>query len=117
MLRKGPAPRPMLSFVHTALGDIMNRACTLALALIAGAALTTPAVAADEGYCRDYARAALRQVHEARELHHCRRELRMATRWSEDYRVHYDWCRSVSRDQAEHKRDIRTRHIEECRGR
>ena len=90
-------------------------AVTLGALVIGASGLTSPANAASERFCRDYATAALRQVRVARETHFCERGLRDETRWSDDYHVHFDWCRDHSRDDVEAERDARTRYIRECR--
>jgi hypothetical protein len=117
MLRKSMTDSAMVAFSIESRGNAMKLTSSLVVALIAGAGLTAPAFAASEDFCRDYARAALRQVQEAHEMHHCVRGLDNATRWSEDFRVHFDWCRSVSREDAQRERDIRRCHLEECRDR
>jgi len=71
--------------------------------------------AADEDFCHDYAEAALRQVHELHEIPYCDRDVRDWARWSDDFHRHFDWCRGVSREEADRERDIRSHHIEECR--
>ncbi len=83
--------------------------------VIAAAGLSSPANAEGERFCRDYATAALRQVHEAHETHFCERGLRDETRWSQDFHVHFDWCRGVSRSDTDAERDARTHFIDECR--
>lgn len=73
------------------------------------------AQAAGEEFCRDYARAAVRQVRGAESHRRC--EFRVEdnpARWSTDWRTHFDWCRGVSREQAENERDARTRALEHC---
>ncbi|MBV9330210.1 MAG: hypothetical protein JOZ55_01520 [Alphaproteobacteria bacterium] len=70
--------------------------------------------AADPAFCKAYAVAALRQVHAALDNPRCRYHLR-GPRWSTDYRVHFDWCRSVPPVIAVSERDARTRRLARCR--
>ncbi len=88
-------------------------------ASIAGAALCVGAVsassAADSGFCRGYARAAVREVNEALEHRSCREMIAgQGDRWSTDWRVHYGWCRGVDRDQAENENDARHETLSQC---
>ena len=96
----------------------MSKTLSIALAaafvMIAAGALG-PARAADREFCRDYARAALNQVRGASSHERCEWRMdRNETRWSSDYRVHFDWCRGVSRDQAQDEREARRRALEHC---
>jgi hypothetical protein len=90
----------------------------LAAALVLGAAAGS-AKAADREFCRDYARAAVNQTRGAMSHERCEwRTERDRARWSTDFRVHFDWCRSVSREQADAERDARRHALERCaRGR
>ncbi len=93
----------------------MSKKLTLALSAALLLAAAGSAQAAGEGFCRDYARAAVNQVRGAE--HHGRCDLRMdrdPARWSTDFRTHFDWCRGVSRDQADSEREARTRALEHC---
>jgi hypothetical protein len=87
------------------------------IALATGVALSlgfaTASFAAGEDFCRDYARAALNQVRGAWHHHECREQMSGA-RWSTDWHTHYDWCRSVSRDQAWSERNARREMLEDC---
>lgn len=76
--------------------------------------VTANAQAAGREFCRDYAVAALRQVHVVMETG-CRVDAD-SPRWSTEWNVHFNWCRNVSRDQADDQRDARTHRIRECRG-
>ena len=82
-------------------------------ALLLTAAAST-AQAEPPGFCRDYARAALNQVRGALSLPRCRAGME-GTRWSADFKVHYDWCLGVSPDAVEGERAARTAHIQRCR--
>jgi hypothetical protein len=74
-----------------------------------------PAAAADEPFCRDYARAAMNQLRSAEKHPRCEHFLRdQPDRWTGDYRKHYDWCRTVRRDQASSERNIRKRELIRC---
>lgn len=83
------------------------------LLIIAGSA--TAASAADKEFCHDYASAAMRQVHGALNNRRCSFRVDNSTRWSTDYRAHFQWCRDVSRDQANGERDARRRVLDHCR--
>jgi hypothetical protein len=79
--------------------------------LMAGA---TAAQAANEHACEDYAHAAIVQVRAGLSVPRCEREMR-GTRWSSEWRVHYDWCRSVSFREMESERIGRTETLRACR--
>jgi hypothetical protein len=82
-------------------------------ALLAGASL--PAAAADDNFCREYARTAMNQLRSAEKHRRCEHFLRdQPARWSGDYKAHYEWCRTVKRDQAWNERNIRKRELERC---
>jgi hypothetical protein len=84
----------------------------MALALLAGD--VTTAQAAGREFCEGYAHAAIIQVREAFE-HRRRCEPGLEPpRWSNDWRVHYDWCIGVSPREAERERDVRTNHLRAC---
>jgi len=80
------------------------------------ACLLTPSIAraADPGFCRDYARAAVDQARRARELPYCAAGAH-GPRWSLDYRGHFDWCLGARFRDAEVERDIRHDYLERCR--
>ena len=82
-------------------------------ALVLGIA-APPAEAADPGFCRRYAAVALNQVRTALSLPGCRRGME-GSRWSADFRVHFDWCLREPFGAAEAERGIRTRHLQACR--
>lgn len=82
----------------------------------AGCALAlSTAQAAPEPFCRDYARAAVRQVELARSSPACDRGT--GARWTTDYRVHFEWCLGAPIPAVEAERGARTRWIQRCRGR
>ena len=78
------------------------------------AAVTAAAQAADPGFCRDYATAAARQARTAHEIPPCRPGA-IGPRWTENYRVHFNWCLGAPFAAAERERAIRTEHLRDCR--
>jgi hypothetical protein len=78
-------------------------------------AVSLSARAADDTFCKEYARAAMIQLHNAEKHPRCDHFLRdQPDRWTGDYRKHYEWCRTVKRDQAASERNIRRRELERC---
>ena len=93
----------------------MSTAWRAALCAALLSAAATAARAADDAFCKDYARAALNQRHAIERHRHCERFVReQPSRWTGDYRAHYEWCRTVKREKAREERDIRKREIERC---
>lgn len=82
------------------------------LALLA-IVLPTATRAADPGFCRQYARAALVQVRDGLSNPSCGRTLQ-GMRWSSDFAVHYEWCLGVSADAVGDERNIRARQLKRC---
>jgi hypothetical protein len=78
--------------------------------------LLTEAQAADPGFCRPYARAALNQVRGGLSNPACAAGLQ-GSRWSTDFSVHYEWCLGASYAAAGDERDARTRSLRGCNGR
>ena len=78
--------------------------------------LPLAARAADPGFCRQYARAALIEVRGGLSDPACGGALR-GTRWSSDFAVHYEWCLGVSNSAAGDERDARARYLKSCAGR
>jgi hypothetical protein len=76
---------------------------------------TFAAQAAPPGFCRDYAKAAVRQVEIARSTSACNRGV--GERWTTTYRVHFDWCLGAAPGAVEAERAARTNWIRSCRGR
>jgi hypothetical protein len=72
------------------------------------------AMAADPAVCRQYARAALVQVHGALQDSRCGAALR-GQRWSAEFSVHYEWCLGASPDDIDGERDARTHDLKGCR--
>jgi hypothetical protein len=73
----------------------------------------TPVVAASPGFCRDYARNAIRQTETGYSVPRCRRGMQ-PPRWTTDFRIHYDWCIGASYRAADAEREIRHRYLEHC---
>jgi hypothetical protein len=76
----------------------------------------TTAHAADPGFCRQYAKAALNQVRGGLTNPACAGGLQGA-RWSTDFAVHYEWCLGASFGAAGTERDARTQYLKGCAGR
>jgi hypothetical protein len=72
------------------------------------------AQAADPGFCREYATAAVRQVEVTKSIPACNRGT--GPRWTVDYRVHFDWCLGAAPGAVEAERNARTNWIRSCRG-
>ena len=77
-------------------------------------AVAPAAQAADPGFCRNYATAALRQVRVALDNPRCAAGAGGA-RWSPYYRVHFDWCLGAPYAAAGRERDARTYYLRGCR--
>jgi hypothetical protein len=102
------------------LGGKNTMSCGSKFRLVCGVAAAwaitiSAAQAAPEGFCRDYARAAVRQVELARATPACDRG--NGARWTTDYRVHFDWCMGAAIPAVEAERRARTNWIRSCRGR
>jgi len=89
---------------------------TLLFSIGAIALSSIPANAADRGLCRDYARTALRQVHDALSVPACRAGLK-GDRWSSNYRVHFNWCLRAAVPKVESERGARNGYLYGCSGR
>jgi hypothetical protein len=76
----------------------------------------TAARAADPGFCKPYAQAALKQVRGGLSDSTCAPRLQGA-RWSTDFAVHFEWCLGASPAAADDERDARTRFLRGCAGR
>jgi len=85
----------------------------VASALIASS--VTIAGAADPGFCRQYAKAALNQVRGGLANPGCAGALQGA-RWSPDFSVHYEWCLGASFAATGVERDARTQYLRRCTG-
>ena len=97
------------------MSKLLSRTIAASFLLIV-AGLATAASAADKEFCHDYANAAMRQVRVALNNRRCTFRVDNETRWSTDYRTHFEWCRGVGRDQANSERDARRRILDHCRG-
>ncbi len=96
---------------------MLRKSITTTLLFLVPAVLAcTGADAAPAGFCRDYARAALNQVQIGLSTPACRPGLE-GTRWSADFRVHFDWCLGVPVGAAGAERGARTAYLRSCRGR
>ena len=76
----------------------------------------TAAYAADPGFCRQYAKAALNQVRGGLTNPACAGGLQ-GVRWSTDFAVHYEWCLGASVGAAGTEGDARMQHLKGCAGR
>ena len=84
-------------------------------ALVAGASFAVAAQAADDNFCKDYAKAAVNQFHTAGKHERCEHHIRdEGARWSNNYKAHYEWCRGVKREAAWEERNARKHAIERC---
>ena len=95
----------------------MSRSVKTVLAIVTAASsfalFPTGAYAVGDHECRDYAVAAIRQVHEMHEFRGCDRG--QGPRWSDDWNVHYQWCRGASFEAIGAERDARTNWLRSCR--
>jgi hypothetical protein len=85
-------------------------ACFLSVFLLSG---LTGARAADPGFCRQYAKAALGQVRVVLADPRCGAGVQ-GVRWSTDFSLHYEWCLGASLDVAGAESDARTRYSQAC---
>jgi len=92
-----------------------NLICAIIMAGALAALMPLSARAADPGFCRAYAEAAVRQVELARSIPACNRGT--GARWTTDYKVHFDWCLSAAPPAVEAERNARTNWIRACSGR
>jgi hypothetical protein len=76
----------------------------------------TDARAADPGFCRQFAKAAISQVRGALADPRCGAGVQGA-RWSTDFAVHYEWCLGASPDAASAESHARTRLLRACTSR
>lgn len=86
-----------------------------AAALASAASMATVAAAADEGFCRDYARETVQQVNSAYQTRRCGWEVRRnPARWNSSWRDQMDWCRHTSRKNVDRERNARTSALAHC---
>ncbi len=83
----------------------------IAAGLLLGLPMSS-AMAVDDHDCREYATAAIRQVHQMHEFRRCDRG--QGPRWSDNWNVHYQWCRGASFEQIGAERDARTNWLRSC---
>ena len=84
------------------------------MAILASAGAISFAQAADDAFCKDYARTAVSQYRSAARHDRCEVYRRDAGRWQADWRTHYDWCRGVKRGAAWAETNARKRALEQC---
>jgi hypothetical protein len=87
----------------------------LAVACAGLAALSAPALAADPGFCGEYARQAVHEVDVNMSIPGCFKGF--DARWHRNYGAHYSWCLGVSYEQANAEREYRRARLSECRAR
>jgi len=87
-----------------------HRLCGIAMAAAAAWLAASDARAAGATFCEDYARQAVRQADLCRES-----KCRCAGKpWSQDYTVHYNWCRHASDGTAERVMAARRQQLWKC---
>jgi hypothetical protein len=86
----------------------------LASAAVLAVGLAAPAQAMDPYFCQGYARTAISQAHQAERRPRCNYLLSQGTRWSFDYRAHYDWCLGAGPGQANGERQARWAALNRC---
>ena len=73
------------------------------------------ALAADPETCRDYARLAVEQFHNVQERESCHYLFREeSSRWTGDFRAHFEWCRGVDHEAVRYEREVRAHRLEDC---
>jgi hypothetical protein len=75
----------------------------------------TASYAAAPDFCEQYAHAAIIQVRGGLNNRSCAGGMQ-GPRWSPEWRVHFDWCRSASFAAAGAERDARTSYLKACTG-
>jgi hypothetical protein len=80
--------------------------------IIAMTAQPTPAQAAGERFCRDYARIAVAQFREANGFNKCRRN---DARWHANAQVHFDFCRRADEGLVRSEDAARRDHLANCK--
>ena len=79
--------------------------------LVALATLIGSAYAADPGFCRDYARAAVREFEIAHSIPGC---VGYDLRWHPGYVQHFQWCLGASYEAAATEREARRARLRAC---
>jgi hypothetical protein len=73
------------------------------------------AQAADEPFCKEYAKVAVDQARDAERHERCDGPRHHdPARWQTDFRGHYDWCRGAHREDADAERAERDRTLDRC---
>jgi len=73
----------------------------------------TPAQAADPGFCRNYAHAAVEQFERAMSNPFCASRVG-GPRWSPNYEAHFGWCVAAPPGNVQHEWDARSRMLFRC---
>ena len=77
--------------------------------------ISLPAEAAPPDFCRDYATAAINQVHAAQANPSCVAGAK-GPRWAPNESIHLRWCLTQSIPMVESERGARTAYLRACRG-
>jgi hypothetical protein len=78
-------------------------------------ALSSSAMAADPGFCAEYARQAIHEVDVNMQIPGCFKGFN--ARWNRNYAGHYGWCLGVPYAEANAEREYRRARLSECRAR
>jgi hypothetical protein len=93
----------------------MHKVVTALVTTVTVCAGAASVQAAEPGFCRDYAAAAVSQARQAREHPRCEWAVRRdPPRWQLDWRGHFRWCLNASRRDADAERGARTETLERC---
>ena len=84
---------------------------SLLLALTAA----SPAQAADDKFCHDYARDVIRLAKDAGDHPKCHDLLRDQDRWNADEHHHFDWCKHTDKREVIAALDARKHDLEKCK--
>jgi hypothetical protein len=95
--------------------SLLGKMGIFAAALASAASMATAASAADDSFCRDYARETVQQVNSAFQARRCGWDVRQnPARWNPDWRSQMDWCRHTSRKNVDRERNARTGTLAHC---
>ena len=95
--------------------SMLGKIGLFAAALASAASMATAVSAADDGFCRDYARETVQQVNKAFGARSCGWEVRQnQARWNNSWRDQMDWCRHTSRKNVDRERNARTGTLAHC---
>jgi len=104
-----PAMTPVMMRIQKVRPPIATLLSAATIAILAAVALDT-ANAAGANFCETYAREAVRQSDICQNSNcPCR-----GKPWSQDYTVHYNWCRNARADLARQVNAIRRRQLARC---